>query len=42
MAEITVSVPDDEGEAALAGADGVVVVRYDPSGALPDAATWAQ
>ncbi|GAB3431743.1 2-hydroxyacid dehydrogenase [Actinophytocola sediminis] len=32
---ITVLVPDDEGVAALAGIDGITVVRYDPERPLP-------
>lgn len=32
---ITVLVPDEQGVAALAGVDGVTVVRYDPAAPLP-------
>jgi phosphoglycerate dehydrogenase-like enzyme len=42
MGEITVLVPEDEGEAALADVAGVEVVRYDPGGELPAAAARAQ
>jgi phosphoglycerate dehydrogenase-like enzyme len=42
MGQITVLVPEDEGEAALADVQGVEVVRYDPDGALPEAAARAQ
>lgn len=35
-------VPEDEGEAALAGVAGVEVVRYDPDGVLPAEAARAQ
>jgi len=37
-----VLVPEDEGEAALAGVAGVEVVRYDPDGVLPAEAARAQ
>lgn len=39
---ITVLVPDEQGEAALAGIAGVDVVRYDPAGPLPAAAEHAE
>jgi phosphoglycerate dehydrogenase-like enzyme len=42
MGDITVLVPEDEGEAALAGVAGVEVVRYDPDGVLPAEAARAQ
>jgi phosphoglycerate dehydrogenase-like enzyme len=42
MGDITVLVPEDEGEAALTGLAGVEVVRYDPDGELPEAAARAQ
>jgi phosphoglycerate dehydrogenase-like enzyme len=42
MGDITVLVPEDEGEAALAGVADVEVVRYDPGGELPAAAARAQ
>jgi phosphoglycerate dehydrogenase-like enzyme len=42
MTDIVVLVPDEEGAAALADVEGIEVVRYDPEGDLPDAATLAQ
>jgi phosphoglycerate dehydrogenase-like enzyme len=42
MGDITVLVPEDEGEAALADVAGVEVVRYDPEGELPAEAARAQ
>lgn len=39
---ITVLVPDEQGEVALAGIDGVDVVRYAPDQPLPDAAEHAE
>ncbi len=42
MGDIVVLVPDEEGAAALADVEGIEVVRYDPEGDLPDAATRAQ
>ena len=42
MGDITVLVPEDEGEVALADVPGVEVVRYDPGGELPAAAAGAQ
>jgi phosphoglycerate dehydrogenase-like enzyme len=43
MGDITVLVPEDEGEVALADLAGVEVVRYDPGGGeLPAAAARAQ
>lgn len=39
---ITVLVPDEQGEAALAGIDGVEAVRYDPGAALPAGAERAE
>jgi phosphoglycerate dehydrogenase-like enzyme len=42
MGDITVLVPEDEGEAALADVAGIEVVRYDPNGELPPDAERAQ
>ena len=42
MTDIVVLVPQEEGAAALADVEGIEVVRYDPEGDLPDAATRAQ
>jgi phosphoglycerate dehydrogenase-like enzyme len=39
---ITVLVPDEQGEAALSGIDGVRTIRYDPAGPLPPQAKQAQ